>query len=62
MKKVRIRVIIEEHEDGFVGYPVGIRGAVVGQGDTYASALKDTLSAIRFHLETFGMSELESVA
>jgi predicted RNase H-like HicB family nuclease len=62
MTKIRIRVIIEEHDDGFLGYPVVIRGTVVGQGETHADALKDTLSAIRFHLETFGLQELVTAA
>jgi predicted RNase H-like HicB family nuclease len=39
---------------------VGLRGAVVGQGDTYEEALVDVTSAIRFHLETFGKEALEN--
>jgi len=53
-KKRRIKIIIEKHKDGYVGYPIGLRGAVVGQGDTYNDALQDVRSAIRFHIETFG--------
>lgn len=48
------RVIIEKHSDGYVAYPVGLKGVVVGQGDTYEQALADIRSAIRFHIETFG--------
>jgi predicted RNase H-like HicB family nuclease len=50
----RIPIIIERHPDGYVAYPVGLRGVVVGEGDTAEAALADVESAIRFHLETFG--------
>jgi predicted RNase H-like HicB family nuclease len=49
-----IKIIVEKHDDGYVGYPVGMRGVVVGEGDSYAEALADVRSAIRFHIETFG--------
>ncbi len=29
-----IPIVIEEHEDGFVAYPLGIKGVIVGEGDT----------------------------
>ena len=50
----QIKIIVEKHPDGYVAYPLGIKGVVVGQGDTYEEALSDVKSAIRFHLETFG--------
>jgi predicted RNase H-like HicB family nuclease len=50
----QIKILIEEHEDGFVGYPVGLKGVVVGQGDTYEEALADVKSAICFYAETVG--------
>ena len=49
-----IKMIVEKHPDGYVAYPVGIQGAVVGQGDTYDEALADARSAVAFHIETFG--------
>jgi predicted RNase H-like HicB family nuclease len=49
-----IKIIIEKHKDGYVGYPIGMKGAVVGEGDSYEEALQDTRSAIRFHMQTFG--------
>ena len=49
-----IKIIVEKHDDGYVAYPVGMRGVVVGEGDSYAQALADVQSAIRFHVETFG--------
>lgn len=48
------KILIEKHPDGFVAYPVGLKGVVVGEGDSYDEALDDVKSAIRFHLETFG--------
>jgi predicted RNase H-like HicB family nuclease len=49
-----MKIIIEKHSDGYVAYPLGLRGVVVGEGDTYEQALADVKSAIRFHIETFG--------
>jgi predicted RNase H-like HicB family nuclease len=49
-----IKIIVEKHDDGYVGYPVGMRGVVVGEGDTYAEALADVRSAIQCHIEEFG--------
>lgn len=53
-----LKIIIEKHADGYVAYPVGISGVIVGQGDTYEEALADVQSAIRFHMETFGRDSL----
>jgi len=50
----QIKIIVEQHPDGFIAYPVGMQGIVIGQGDTYQEALDDVKSAIIFHLETFG--------
>ncbi len=49
-----LKVIIEKHPDGYVAYPLGLKGVVVGQGDSYEEAMTDVQSAIRFHIETFG--------
>ncbi len=55
----QLKIIIEKHEDGYVGYPLGFtRGAIVGQGDTYAEALKDTESAIVFFIEYYGKKKI----
>lgn len=53
------KIVIEKHADGYVAYPLGIEGAVVGEGDTYEQALADVKSAIRFHVESFGKSVLD---
>ena len=49
-----IKIIVEKHSDGYIAYPLGIQGVVVGEGDTYEDALNDVQSAIAFHVETFG--------
>lgn len=54
-----MKILIERHPDGFVAYPLGLKGVVVGQGDTYDEALLDVRSAIRFHIETFGRDVLD---
>ncbi len=53
------KVIIEKHKDGFVAYPLGLKGVIVGEGDTFEEALNDVKSAIRFHIETFGDEAFE---
>ncbi len=53
------KIIVEKHPDGYVAYPLGIKGIVVGQGDTYEEALADVKSAIKFHIETFGEGVLD---
>jgi len=55
-----MKIIIEKHPEGYVAYPAGIQGVVVGQGGTFDEALHDVQSAIRFHIETFGRESLES--
>ncbi|MFH0925800.1 MAG: type II toxin-antitoxin system HicB family antitoxin [bacterium] len=50
----QFKIIVEKHPDGYVAYPLGIKGSVVGEGDTYEAALLEVKSAIRFHIETFG--------
>jgi predicted RNase H-like HicB family nuclease len=54
-----LKILIEKHPDGYVAYPLGLKGVVVGEGDTYDEALADVKSAILFHVETFGAEVLE---
>ena len=51
----QVKVIVEKHSDGYVAYPLGLKGVVIGEGDTYEEALADVKSAISFHIETFGL-------
>jgi predicted RNase H-like HicB family nuclease len=59
-KMTNIKVIVEKHSDGYIAYPLGLKGVVVGEGDTYEDALADVRSAIRFHIETFGDEVLQA--
>jgi predicted RNase H-like HicB family nuclease len=54
-----IKIIIEKHADGYIAYPLGLKGVVIGEGDSYEEALADVKSAISFHVETFGTEALE---
>lgn len=55
----QFKIVIEKHSDGYVAYPIGIVGAVVGQGETYEEALADVKSAIACYVEVFGKEILE---
>ena len=55
----QLKIIVEKHPDGYVAYPLGLKGVVVGQGDSYEDALSDVKSAIRFHVESFGKAVLD---
>jgi len=59
MKKLKF--VVERHRDGYVAYPLGLKGAVVGQGESYDSALANAKSAAAFHIESFGKEALEAV-
>ena len=58
-----VKIIVERHQEGYVAYPIGLKGVIVGEGDTYEEALEDVKSAIRFHMETFkeDISEAEDI-
>ncbi len=56
----QLKLVVEKHADGYVAYPLGLKGVVVGEGDTYEAALADVKSAIQFHIETFGKEVFES--
>lgn len=56
----QFKIIVEKHPDGYVAYPLGIKGVVVGEGDSYEAALADVKSAIEFHIETFGAEAFEN--
>jgi predicted RNase H-like HicB family nuclease len=55
----KIKIIVEKHPDGYVAYPLGLKGVVVGEGDSYEEALADVQSAVCFHIESFGAEALE---
>jgi len=55
----QLKIVVEKHPDIYVAYPLGLKGVVIGQGDSYEAALEDVKSAIQFHLDTFGPESLE---
>ena len=56
----QFKIVVEKHADGYVAYPLGLKGVIVGEGDTYEEALADIRSAISFHIETFGGEVLKN--
>jgi predicted RNase H-like HicB family nuclease len=55
-----LKIIIEKHLDGYVAYPLGVKGVIVGEGNTYEEALADVKSAIQFHIDTFGKESFQT--
>ena len=53
----QFKFVVEKHPDGYVAYPLGLKGIVVGEGDTYEESLADVKSAICFHIGTFGRKD-----
>jgi predicted RNase H-like HicB family nuclease len=49
-----VKIMIEKHPDGYIAYPLGLKGVVIGTGETENDAMTDVRSAIMFHVETFG--------
>ncbi len=58
MSSRTIKIIVEKHSDGNVAFPLGLKGVVVAEGDSFDEAVRDVQSAIRFHVETFGLGSL----
>lgn len=54
-----VSIIVEQHDNGFVAYPVGLKGVVVAEGNSLEETVQDLKSAIEFHLDTFGREALE---
>ncbi len=55
----QFKVVVEKHPDGYIAYPLGLKGVIVSEGDTYEEALKNVKSAIKFHIKTFGDEVIE---
>ncbi len=49
-----VKIMLEKHPDGYIAYPLGLKGVVIGTGETETEAMMDVRSAIMFHVETFG--------
>ena len=55
----QFKIIVEKHPDGYVAYPLGLQGIVIGEASSYEEALANVKSVIRFHIETFGAEVAE---
>jgi len=49
-----LKIVVEKYPEGYVAYPLGLKGVVVGQGNNYEEVLSDVKSAIQCHIKTFG--------
>ena len=58
----RFKIVVQRSEEGYIAYPLGLKGVVVADGATFEEALRSVQSAIAFHVETFGKEVLEEVA
>jgi len=58
----RFKIIVQRSEEGYVAYPLGLKGVVVSDGDTFEDVLDNIKSAIAFHIETFGDEVLGQIA
>jgi len=56
----KLKIVVEKHDDGYVAYPLGIDGVVVGEGDSYDEAVADVKSALAVYVETFGSEGLHA--
>lgn len=54
----KLKIVVEKHTDCYVAFPLGVDGAVVGEGDTFEAALADVRSAIHEYVEEFGIQRL----
>ncbi len=50
----RVKLVVEHVEDGYIAYPLGMKGVVVGQGNTAQEAFDNVESAIKAHAKEFG--------
>ena len=58
MTKIQ-NAIVKKHKEDYISYPLGLKGVVVGEGDTYEDAVAGATSAIDFYIETFRTESLE---
>lgn len=57
----RFKIVIQKSDEGYIAYPLGLKGVVVADGETFEEALRSIRSAIAFHVETFGEEILAEV-
>ena len=44
----QFKIVVEKHPDTYVACPLGLKRVVLGQGDSYESALEEVKAAISF--------------
>ena len=54
-----IKIVVEQHPDTFIAYPLSVDGAVVGQGETTEEAYNECVSALQAHIEAFSLEVLD---
>ena len=54
------KITVERHKKGYIAYPLGLKGVVVGEGDTHEDAVADATSAIEFQLKPLGQKHWKS--
>lgn len=57
---MKVAIVIERHADGFVAYPLGVEGVVIGEGNDREAALVDVAAALKAHVDAFGVEVLDS--
>lgn len=56
----QIKVVVEKHPEGYVAYPLGLKGLVVGEGSTPEEAVEGVKSSLKFYMEKFGIGNDEA--
>lgn len=54
----QLKIIVEKHSDGYVAYPLSLKGVVVSEGDSYEEVLSNIKSAIQFHINIFSDTDI----
>jgi predicted RNase H-like HicB family nuclease len=52
----QIKIVVEKHSSGYVAYPLGLKGIVVGEGSTVEEAVEGVKSSLKFYMEKFGIN------
>ena len=56
-----VKVIVEKHPDGYVAYPLGLKGVIVVRGTPLRRPLPTCSLPLR-HIETFGSEVVENAS
>ena len=53
----QLKIVVEQHSDGYIAYPLGIEDIIAGRGETHDLAVADVTSAIREYFDRAGSNE-----